>query len=88
MLLVLLFLTLPDIALEFSTWGIVARKTFDKIVSGKSCANKYMYDHNYTDKDLHGFNLYLICFLTHLEEYCCVWIQSTFCFETNTSGVY
>ena len=58
MLLVLLFLTLPDIALEFSTWGIVARKTFDKIVSGKSYANKYMlYDHKYTDKDLHGFNL-------------------------------
>ena len=86
MLLVLLFLTLADIALEFSTLGIVARKTFDKIVSGKWYSNKY--DHKYIDKDLHGFNLYLICFLIHLEEYYYVWIQSTFCFETNTSGVY
>ena len=32
--------------------------------------------------------LYLICFVTHLEEYYCVWVQCTFCFETNTSGVY
>ena len=52
-----LFLTLHDITLGFSTRNILARITLDTIASGK-WYTRYTNtnDHEYTDKDLHGFN--------------------------------